>query len=267
VDGSPDGQWLTWVSFPGQTLWKSRVDGSDRLRLSGPGWQVHLPRWSPDGRQIVFAGRDGGKDGLGLYRVAAEGGEPEILVPWDPRLGNLWDPCWLPDGGSVVYSHLGRTSSLQAGLSTEGAYPGGIYRLDLESREVTRLPGSEAFTYPKCSAQGDILAMDGSAGEGLWSYSVYSVDRATWEAIGTWGWAYPSWSRDGETITAYNQKERRIERWSRRTGRLEVVADASDIPLASWANAGWMGLAPDGSPLIMRDRSTRDLYALEWEAP
>ncbi len=97
--------------------------------------------------------------------------------------------------------------------------------------------------------------------------SLYSLDKAAWKEIGGWNWAYPSWSRDGETIAAYNQKERRIERWSRRTGRLEVVADASDIPLASWANASWIGLAPDGSPLILRDRSTRDIYALEWEAP
>jgi hypothetical protein len=29
----------------------------------------------------------------------------------------------------------------------------------------------------------------------------------------------------------------------------------------------WMGLAPDGSPVIVRDRSTSDIYALDWEAP
>ena len=29
----------------------------------------------------------------------------------------------------------------------------------------------------------------------------------------------------------------------------------------------WMGLAPDGAPLILLDRSTSDLYALDWDAP
>ncbi|HXY50114.1 MAG TPA: hypothetical protein VEI01_11725 [Terriglobales bacterium] len=29
----------------------------------------------------------------------------------------------------------------------------------------------------------------------------------------------------------------------------------------------WSGLAPDGSPLIVRDISTQEIYALDWQAP
>jgi hypothetical protein len=29
----------------------------------------------------------------------------------------------------------------------------------------------------------------------------------------------------------------------------------------------WMGLAPDDAPLVTRDLSTGELYALDWEAP
>jgi hypothetical protein len=29
----------------------------------------------------------------------------------------------------------------------------------------------------------------------------------------------------------------------------------------------WTGLAPDGSPLIQRDASFNEIYALDWEAP
>jgi len=35
----------------------------------------------------------------------------------------------------------------------------------------------------------------------------------------------------------------------------------------TWITNPWMGLAPYGSPLLVRDRSTRVLYALDWEAP
>jgi hypothetical protein len=45
------------------------------------------------------------------------------------------------------------------------------------------------------------------------------------------------------------------------------VADVTDVPLLTWVHVLWMGLAPDGSPLVVCDRSTRDLYALDWEAP
>jgi hypothetical protein len=29
----------------------------------------------------------------------------------------------------------------------------------------------------------------------------------------------------------------------------------------------WNGLAPDDSPLILRDVATQEIYALNWEAP
>ena len=53
---SKDGQWIAYVSFPEGTLWRSRLDGSERLRLTDPPTQVLNPRWSPDGKQIAFWG-------------------------------------------------------------------------------------------------------------------------------------------------------------------------------------------------------------------
>jgi len=69
------------------------------------------------------------------------------------------------------------------------------------------------------------------------------------------------------SFTALDPPARRVVRWSRATSRLEAVADASDIPLLIWVTVPWMGLAPDGSRLVVRDRSTRGLYALGWVAP
>jgi hypothetical protein len=50
-------------------------------------------------------------------------------------------------------------------------------------------------------------------------------------------------------------------------GRLETIADIGDTPLLTWVGAPWFGLDADDNPLVMFDRSTRDLYALDWEAP
>jgi hypothetical protein len=33
---SRDGKWVTYVSVPENTLWRSRVDGSERLQLTFP---------------------------------------------------------------------------------------------------------------------------------------------------------------------------------------------------------------------------------------
>jgi hypothetical protein len=250
VDASRDSQWLAWVSYPEGALWRGREDGSQRRRLTPEGWRVHLPRWSPDGRSIAFPGQRPGDTTLHLFRVSADGGEPELLRFVEQ--GTMWDPCWLPDGRHIVYSLWGN----------------GLYRLDVETREVSPLPGAERLAFPKCSARGDILAMQRPAeGATLPSYWARFAGRDDWERLGDFSLTHPNWSRDGQSFVGLNIRTRRIERWSRTTRRLETVAEVGDIPLVSWVHAPWMGLAPDGSPLVVRDRSTRDLYALDWEAP
>jgi len=49
---------------------------------------------------------------------------------------------------------------------------------------------------------------------------------------------------------------------------VERVASLKDVKRptsGSWG--GWTGLAPDDSPLALRDISTFDIYALEWQLP
>jgi hypothetical protein len=64
-----------------------------------------------------------------------------------------------------------------------------------------------------------------------------------------------------------NTSTHRVERRPLDTGRIEVLADLAGIPLAPTMGAPWMGLAPDDSALVMRDRSTCEFYALDWETP
>jgi hypothetical protein len=72
---------------------------------------------------------------------------------------------------------------------------------------------------------------------------------------------------DGSAIVGVNQESHRIERRSLKADRVETIADLTGIPVVAHWGAIWMGLAPDGSPLVLRDRSTRELYALDWDAP
>ena len=54
-DFSRDGRWVTYVAYPEGTLWRSRIDGSEKLQLTFPPTKVFLPRWSPDGKEIAFS--------------------------------------------------------------------------------------------------------------------------------------------------------------------------------------------------------------------
>ena len=75
VSFSKDGQWVAYVSFPEGTLWKSKLDGSQRIQLSYPPLTAVLPSWSPDGKQLVFYGFLPGKNAK-LYTVSTDGGTP-----------------------------------------------------------------------------------------------------------------------------------------------------------------------------------------------
>jgi Tol biopolymer transport system component len=259
VATSPDGQWLAWVQLPDRTLWRGRAEGTGRLQLTGRPLVAQQPRWSPDGRRIVFTAGPPGKFKT-VWVIAADGGEPELLAGWPKGLvagteTDLWDPCWMPDGRTVLFS---------AWLPWQP----GIFRVDVETREVSRLPGTDDLQNPKCGPQGQVLAMVRSKTQGFGGFRVLWPGRAEWEHVSDLrGAGYANWSRDGQSIIGLNFTEQRIERRSLRTGRVDVVADIHDLRLDAVGGTGWMGLGPDDVPLVVEDLSTSDLYALDWEAP
>jgi hypothetical protein len=55
----------------------------------------------------------------------------------------------------------------------------------------------------------------------------------------------------------------RIRISDRRLEQLFSLKDTHQAP--GWGE--WVGLAPDDSPLLVRDTGTQDVYALDWEAP
>ena len=70
---SKDGQWLAYVSYPEGILWRSKPDGTQKIQLSSAPLFAALPRWSPDGKQIVFYNYSVGEPGR-IYVVSAHGG-------------------------------------------------------------------------------------------------------------------------------------------------------------------------------------------------
>src|SRR5439155_17334953 len=58
---SRNGKWAAYVTYTDGTLWRSKLDGSERLQLTYPPLQVTVPHWSPDGTRIAFSGAKPGE--------------------------------------------------------------------------------------------------------------------------------------------------------------------------------------------------------------
>jgi hypothetical protein len=77
--------------------------------------------------------------------------------------------------------------------------------------------------------------------------------------------AYPAWSRDSRYL--YFDGNEGYYRVQVPSGKLERLFSLEGFRAAGGPFGNWSGLAPDESPLLVRDASIQELYALDWEAP
>jgi Tol biopolymer transport system component len=249
ADASPDAQWVAFVTYPEAELWKCRPDGSQRVQLSRPGTAAAYPRWSPDGREIAFFGLEPGDDRFSLRRVSGGGGGEEVLARLEPA-AYFSDACWLPEGEGLVF-----------GRPFAG---NGIFKLDLRTKQISLLPGAGNLMQSICSRQGDVLAWQETPKP---TYRILRHGRTEWEDVDSHSLAYPNWTRDGEAIIGLKLEGQRVERFDLKTPQWTTVVNLAETPLVMSDYGSWMGLSADDSPVIMRERGTRDLYALDWETP
>ena len=102
---SPDGDWLGFAS--GDTLKKVRLADGTVVELCHAAW-LHGATWGPDGT-IVFSGADKDGSAIGLMRVSADGGPPEVLLHPDSARMEIFllYPSFLPDGKRVLFTSGG----------------------------------------------------------------------------------------------------------------------------------------------------------------
>jgi Tol biopolymer transport system component len=124
VSYSRDGEWVAYVSSPDGILWRSRVDGSEKLQLTSAPLFAARPRWSPDAQQIAFLDVEPDKNAR-LYLVSAAGGVPRQLAAAHYFLVRL---DWSPDGSSILFDDTAGPFGM-----TQRA----VYSLDLKTSKVS----------------------------------------------------------------------------------------------------------------------------------
>ena len=248
---SKDGQWVAYVSYRDGTLSRSRLDGSERLQLTYPPLYAVLPRWSPDGKKIIFFEFALSPDRPArIYEVSPQGGSPRQLMPNDrsPQL----DPNWSPDGSKIVYG----------GESNDAT--SAIRLLDVASRQVSNLPDSHGLFSPRWSPNGRYISAFSSDSMRLVLFD-FQTQKWTELAQGSLGWL--NWSKDGQYVYVLDYRGKgAVIRIRVSNHKTEPVVNLKDF-VSAGRYGGSLVLAPDDSPLLLRDTGTQDIYALDWEEP
>jgi serine/threonine protein kinase/Tol biopolymer transport system component len=253
---SKDGQSVAYVSYPEGALWKSKPDGSGRVQLTFPPASPVLPRWSPDGKTIVyFEFPVSPTRPARIYQVASDGGTPSELMPHDPH--NQHDPNWSPDGSRIVFA--GEVSDAASGHLSPV-----VRVLELATGQVSTLPGSQGLFSPRWSPDGRYIAAMTSDSSAVLLYD-FQTQKWTGISKGTLGWL--NWSKDGQYLYVLDFTGKgAVLRIRLSDHESEQVVDLKDfVTTGLWG--GSLSLAPDDSPLLLRDRGTQDIYALDWIEP
>ncbi len=250
LDFSKDGQWVTYVSYREGTLWRSRVDGSQRLQLTYPPLYPVLPRWSPDGKKIIFFefARSGDKPAR-MYEISADGGSPSEILPEDHT--QQLDPNWSPDGTKIVF----------AGESNNPS--SAIRILDLSTRQLSTLPNSDGLYSPRWSPDGRHISAFSADSKTL---LLFDFQARKWSELATGSLSWLNWSHDSQYVYVLDYRGKdAVVRIRVSDHRTEQIVDLNDFVTVG-RYGGWLALTPDDSPLLLHDTGSQDVYSVDWQS-
>ena len=247
---SKDGQWVTYVSYREGTLWRSKLDGSERMQLTYPPMYPVLPRWSPDGKKIIFFQFSVSADKPArMYEVSPDGGSPQELLPNDHS--QQLDPNWSPDGTKIIF----------AGESNDPS--SAIHILDVATRQVSDLPGSKGLYSPRWSPDGRYVSAFSADSKTL---LLFDMQTQKWTELANGSLSWLNWSHDSQYVYVLDFRGKdAVVRIRISDHQPEQVVDLRNFNTVG-RYGGWLALTPDDSPLILHDTGTQDVYSVDWQA-
>ena len=150
---SPDGRMIAYegtkrgltdleTTMEDTHVWVMNADGSNRHELSGALDQRQgPPAWSPDGKWIYFTAQEHGF--LHLYRIAPQGGKPEIVLA-----GDTWVTSFsLAADGRIAYAAESPTDMPQLFVRDLSGRSRKLTNLNAEVLRGKDFAGTDAFTF------------------------------------------------------------------------------------------------------------------------
>ena len=250
---SPDGHLALYTDRPDGSLWRSSIDGAQRLRLTKPPLVASAPHWSRDGKQILFTGARPGSMHQ-IYFLSADGGAMRAVLPESREAS---DADWSPDGTQIVVSM--REQKTQPKF--------GIYLFKSSTGEWTLLPESRGLVAPRWSPNGRYVAALDETNHRL---LLYDFQMEKWREMAEGGLlGAPYWTSGSAAIYFQDQldSQQAIYRVQIANRQVQRVFSCGEILRSSPAHCIFSGVALDGSVYVMVERGLTDIYALDLDLP
>ena len=253
VSFSPDHEWIAYTSYPDGTLWRSRVDGSEKLKLSQ---NLVLPRfanWSPDSSSIAFIASIGSAPAA-IYLVSVQGGEPHRLLNETASEGV---PNWSPDGKEISFGRL-----IDYGTEQNPDLTIEIYSFERHSH--TTLHGSQGLWTARWSPDGRFIS---AVTQDSRTLRLFDMQKEVWTDLASIGVNDAIWSPDSRYVyfDTFFGNDAAIYRVEISTHKLERRVDLRGFPRGGFYGP-WLGMTPDGLPMVLKDTSIEEIYRLDLEA-
>jgi len=250
VNFSRDGKWISYVTWPEGELWRCRVDGSEKLQLTTSPVFVSDAQWSPDGTQIAFAAGPAGGTGR-IFLVPANAGVAREVVSGGTGVGLIG---WGGDPNTLFF------------FDTTSPEIAALHSFDLKTMKEKSVPDSNGRVYARPSPDGRYLAALSVDGQKL---LIFDIASQKWSELTNGNMDALVWSRDSKFVYFDTQSggEQGVYRVAISSHGVEKVADLKNVRRVVLPFGQWMGLTPEGSPLLMRDIGTQEVYGLDFEEP
>jgi len=255
---SPDGREAAYATYPEFNLWKMKADGTEKRQLTFGTSKAAMPQWSPDGRRIAFMGWDGDENRPTKIRIIpAEGGPIAEPVTWPDWQGI---PTWTPDGTALIFGENAHFNPIPPTCA--------LHRFDFKTGQTSDLPNTTGLWTARACPTGRYIAAttrDNSklVLDDMQTARVTDLASFSGSKVGD----NPTWSKDGKFIyiDAPLASDPAICRIRIVDKHIERVASLKGIQRANMDY--WIGLTPDGSPLITRRVQGSEIYAWDWVVP
>jgi serine/threonine protein kinase len=245
---SPDRKWMVYTDYPRGYLWRSKIDGSEKLQLTNTSAQ--MVTWSPDSKWIAYT------DWHELYRVSVDSGAPEKLT--SEGFTEVL-PNWSPDGKSIYFNDYPISGHLR------------IRILDLDTRKVSTMPGSDGYYAPLWSPDGQYLAAIQNPPKSL---AIYSVKTKQWNQLKVFEheWGFFVWAPDSKSLYLMRGPEEvgtgeqmGIYRLTVPDGKWELFTKFTGLNALMNGTLDFVSITPEGHIATMSDTSVTQIYQMKWK--